>query len=258
MNWLLWRSEYSAGDQAGAPVPPAAVWERIITAADSSSLEIYQRGQKVGACRWMVTVGGERPRAATEAGDDTTPDGMIRKVTGYTLDFDGNAMFKELGFNLRFNFRTVLDDPQRWREVNIRLAARPYSWEVQAEAAAEKLVLRLADEQGQAEFSYQFADLARPEKILQDFEVPAPLAALAASMLPSVGATNLAQLTPGLRWEARTDSLRFGRSAIRAYRLQARLFDRYHARLYVSRAGELLRVELPGDIVMVNHALMIF
>jgi hypothetical protein len=39
---------------------------------------------------------------------------------------------------------------------------------------------------------------------------------------------------------------------VRAYRLKATLLDRFHATFYVSPVGEILRVELPNKIVVVN------
>ena len=46
-----------------------------------------------------------------------------------------------------------------------------------------------------------------------------------------------------------------GRTELRVYRLEARLLGRYRAVLIVSPVGEILRVELPDDLVMVNEAL---
>ena len=45
---------------------------------------------------------------------------------------------------------------------------------------------------------------------------------------------------------------------MRAYRLQARLLDRYQARIFVSRVGEILRVDLPDEVVLLNDQLANF
>lgn len=42
---------------------------------------------------------------------------------------------------------------------------------------------------------------------------------------------------------------------MRVFRLQAHLFDRYQAVVTVSRSGEIMRVELPNGIQLVNDAL---
>ena len=46
-----------------------------------------------------------------------------------------------------------------------------------------------------------------------------------------------------------------GRSRARVYRIEAQLFDRYRASIIVSRVGEILRVELPGNVILANEAL---
>jgi hypothetical protein len=93
--------------------------------------------------------------------------------------------------------------------------------------------------------------LRNPQTILQDLGVPAFLGFLGGQMkLPNANALSL-----GLNWETRNDWLKIGRSAVRVYRLEARLFDRYRAVVFVSRVGEILRVELPDKIVLANEAL---
>ncbi len=96
-----------------------------------------------------------------------------------------------------------------------------------------------------------FEELRNPQTLLRDFGAPAFLGFLGGPLrLPTASA-----ITLGLKWEACNDWLKIGRSQVRTYRLQAHLLDRYHVTVFVSRAGELLRVELPTDIVLVNEAL---
>ncbi len=58
-----------------------------------------------------------------------------------------------------------------------------------------------------------------------------------------------------LKWEAHNDRLKIGNNLVRVYRLEARLFERLKASLFVSPVGEILRLELPDEIVMTNDAL---
>jgi hypothetical protein len=78
--------------------------------------------------------------------------------------------------------------------------------------------------------------------------------ALAALGLP-LSQTGVSNVTLGLKWEARNDRLQIGNNSVRVFRLEARLFERVKAALFVSPVGEILRLELPGDVVMVNDAL---
>ena len=72
---------------------------------------------------------------------------------------------------------------------------------------------------------------------------------------PVPGLEQQKNLSLGLRWEARNDWLKIGHSQVRVYRLHTRLLDRYQAVVVVSRVGEILRVELPNGLLLVNEAL---
>ena len=72
---------------------------------------------------------------------------------------------------------------------------------------------------------------------------------------PALGRTTNGLPRLGLRWEARNDWLQVGHASTRVYRLQARLFDRYEVVVLVSRVGEILHVDLPDNIILVNEAL---
>jgi hypothetical protein len=79
-------------------------------------------------------------------------------------------------------------------------------------------------------------------------------ALLASGGLP-MSTNALARVSLGLTWQARQDWLPAGRTRLRVYRLETRLLDRYRLRVYVSPVGEILRVELPGDILLQHETL---
>ena len=51
MNFLLWRSEFGGHQKVGSAVSLDVVVEKILTAPDASSLEVYHHGNKIGFCR---------------------------------------------------------------------------------------------------------------------------------------------------------------------------------------------------------------
>ena len=61
--------------------------------------------------------------------------------------------------------------------------------------------------------------------------------------------------SPQLDWEARNDWLEIGHAQVRVYRLRAQLLDRYQIVVIVSRVGEIMRVELPDGLLLMNEAL---
>ena len=84
-------------------------------------------------------------------------------------------------------------------------------------------------------------------------KIPALIAALGLPRSP-------AQAGPAaldLHWEARNDWLQIASERMRVYRLQAKLLDRFQLLLFISLEGEILRVELPDEIVLVNDHLSI-
>ena len=94
---------------------------------------------------------------------------------------------------------------------------------------------------------FTFADLQNPGTLLRafggnfggglsgGFEMPARSAAASA-------------LAQSLHWEARRERLMLGREPVSGYRLETSCSENQIV-IYVSTLGEILRVELPGNIV---------
>src|SRR5437667_7086729 len=87
MNVLLWRAEYGPQRAAGASVPAEVVWQKMLTAPDSSSLSIFHHGKKIGFCHWITSVGEELSKAREE---DGPPEGMVGRMSGYRIQIEGN------------------------------------------------------------------------------------------------------------------------------------------------------------------------
>lgn len=252
MNVLLWRSEYGARGQFGAPIPADLVWEKVLTSPDNSFLEIRHRGVKLGRAHWAATIGDALSTGRVM--EEMPPEGMVKTLTGYTIDFDGTISVDELS-RLRFSCHLELDAGQNWQELGIKLALKPLSWEVVASNAARTVTIQFDDGERVMERTFTEADLRNPGKIVRELgggAAPAMLAALGIPLqLPDAGAASLR-----LKWEASSDRLKIGRNYVRVYRLETRLLERFKAVLYVSPVGELLRVELPDEIILTNDALL--
>jgi hypothetical protein len=50
--------------------------------------------------------------------------------------------------------------------------------------------------------------------------------------------------------------MQIGRSRVRVYRLSARLPGQLEATAFISRAGELLKIQLPDRLQLVNDAIV--
>lgn len=255
MNVLLWRAEFSGRSDLGASVPPELVWQKILTAPDYSTLEIFRGKERLGVCRWMVNIGEER-KPVTSNSNNTELEGQVRKITGYALDLDGNVILKEFNNTARLSLHANFSTNHTWQNVELQINLRPTTVAIRADANQQQLAFKITDENGTFEKTYSFTDLQRPEILLQDFELPAPIVLLAAAGLPvQAGNGSLTNLSLGLQWTAAHDTLKIGKSGLRVYRIQAHLLDRYEIAVFTSRVGEILRVELPGGITLVNTAL---
>ncbi len=253
MNVLLWRSEILGAGKVGAPIPAGVVWQKIISAPDNSSLEIRHHDQKVGYCTWTPAVGEELATGKQMTEGPPPPEGMVRTPSGYTIDFDGSAAFME-EHRLRFNFSVQLGTNYVWQEIMLRLNFRPAIFEVRSVAAEENVHVTIEDGGKVREQVYTFAQLQNPEHLLHQFGGSFVVEVLKSMGLP-LDAARFQANSFALEWEARNDWLRVGHARLRVYRLQARLLDRFQAVIYVSNVGEILRVELPDDIVFMNVAL---
>jgi hypothetical protein len=256
MNFLLWRSEFRAAGELGAAVPVAVVWERMLTAPDDSSLEVVKEGRKVGHLRWQPNV-GEELRTGKVAREDQQPEGMVTELTGYTIDLEGNLLIDESSPRLRLDAHVEFGANHRWKEFVTRGHIRPMELELTS-VAADQTVQFSFDSGGEKwKRHFSFSELRNPANLLTELGGPVQ-GLLLKQLLPTSLLSANSNWAVGLEWEARQDWLKLGHSRIRVYRLHARLLDKFQIVVLVSRVGEILRVELPNDVVLVNDGLINF
>ncbi len=254
MNVLLWRAEIAGRNKIGSPVPVETVWRKMITAPDLSSLEIRHRGKKIGFCRWIPSIGERNQTEALQRGE--VPEGMVKETIGYDIDLNGNVALDEQN-RLRFSFDLRLSTNSAWQDVALRLNLRPSQWEIHSAASDQKIRFVSDDGIQRHDRVFTFKDLKKPEKILREIGGPMLPGLLGLLGLP-LDVNQLTSEASHFKWEARNDWLTMGNARIRVYRLRFSLLDRYEMSVLVSRVGEILRVELPDDILLINEALISF
>jgi hypothetical protein len=253
MNALLWRTEFSSKGEFGAEAPVSLVWEKILTSPDDSGLAVQYGNDRVGYVRWVPNIGEEEATGKT-ANENTEIEGRIKKLAGYTVHADGNFILPENEGRFRFDFKARFDEKRRWTEWQFKSMQRPNPWTVAANREKETLEFTLGEGRDALKQTFRFADFKNPQKLISDLGVAGSLPMLAGMLPAGMGNTN--SLSLGFNWEARQDWLNMGHSRVRIYRLRARVFDKYEAVILVSRVGEILRIELPGEIALVNEALI--
>lgn len=253
MTWLLWRSEFGERE-VGTAVPIEKVWEKVLTAPDDSSLDIFHRRKKIGICRWSPNVGEDAATTGRISTYEFQPEGLIKDVSHYSIDVDGNVNLESVDGNLRFDFGMTFSTNQNWESFRLRLSVRPYSWEVRADRATEKMTLEIEDDETSTTREFSFDELRNPETLLNELAGPFALPWLGGLGLGTGSTNQQAKLGLGLQWEAHNDWMRFGHSRVRVYRIEARLLDNLKIFVFVSRVGEILWVHLPDELVLSNNA----
>ncbi|HUD45370.1 MAG TPA: hypothetical protein VMR33_01000 [Candidatus Baltobacteraceae bacterium] len=251
MNFLLWRSQWGAHSRIGNAVPVEVVWDKILTAPDNSSLEIYDHDRKIGNCHWLANVGNSPLSENKNISDDYSPDTTPTPITQYTLNFDGNSLLP--GSNrIRFDLSLTLSTNHAWQDFRLSVRMRPTTWDLRATAATQEVVIKVQDNGGSWQKTLKFSDLRDPEALMGDLG-GAPVLGLLAGAAPLFQMNALSQAASGVQWQAHEDWIQFGHSKARAYRLETEILGQ-HFYVFVSRVGEILWVEFPNKITLRNDA----
>jgi hypothetical protein len=253
MSALLWRSEFGSQRQFGSSIPASVVWKKMLTAPDHSTLEIRHGTNRIGYCRWRPEVGQEFA-TGTRMSEEEPIEGMVHQLAYYSLEVEGNVALRELPTRLSFSAGLKLDTNYAWQTYETRVTIRPDVYELFANASEQTVQLHVDAGGDRFNRKFRFSDFQNPQKLLQEFGGPMLPAMLGAIGVP-LSTNKMSAASLGLRWEARNDSILVGNNRVRVYRLQTRLLDRYRVTLFVSPVGEILRAELPADIVLVNDQL---
>lgn len=249
MNVLLWQTEFGSRRTEGT-VPVAIVWEKILTAPDDSSLTAFQHGKLIGAFHLRTAVGEEWSNIS----DDNVPSGPPDKDRGYRLRMNGTALMLELTNRLRFESDLNLDKNRELQNLSARVILRPTTWEIHSVAAEKNIHLKIEGAAIPLDIVLNFSDLQNPGALTYKLLGPAAAELTAEAGLPAMPAGS-STTSLGLKWNAYEDTMRIGHTSVQVYRLHTRLMDRYEVNAIVSRAGEILRVQLPNDILLQNDRL---
>lgn len=247
MNVLLWRSEIVGSAAGGSPVSLAVVLEKILTSPDPSTLEIRCQGQAAGFLHWYPDPGEELQTALSE---DYVPQGMVSTERGLQVRLEGSVSPPALETHLRLDLELTLDAQRAWKTVSFRGGNRQAQVTVNIDQPEQRLDWRVQTGDYTLEHQVDLRETLDPQKLL------GPVGKTLAPFLSTLpGDLTLAD---NLEWDARLDWMPFGSSRIRIYRVKIRWQDRYEATLLVNRAGELLRVDLPGGWRLYNEGLAAF
>jgi hypothetical protein len=245
MNTLLWWREWGPAQELRDRLPNEVVWEKILAAPDASSLEIFHGPRKLGYCRWIPTI---LQTGTTNDPADDEMEGQIRQVAGYTLELEAHFFMDAFTNRWRGLLRLEFGPDRQWKDFNLRIKLNTGTFEAKTQSSEQVFKLKFEDRATHWEQQFTLADLQNPARVMADLGLPAMLFMPVAQLGMS---TNSMQL--GVTWQSRNDWLQLGHARTRAYRIEARLLDRYSIGAWISRGGELLRVDLPDGWRLINE-----
>lgn len=251
MNVLLWRAEFGRHTLITGDVPVEVVLKKILTAQDSSPLEIRHRGKRIGFCRWTTTVEAATPAEPSEAG----PEGFVKRLIGYKVELEGNVALSGLTDRLRFDLQATFNTNLDLVNIRVQLRLLSLSFEISANSTNELLQLSLDD--GSRKLitrTLKFAQLRDPDLFDEQLFGQSLTEPVLVRMLLS-GLDNARIASTEFACHAKNDWLKLGQATIRAYKLEVQLSNRRNAVVYINRVGEILQVELPGDLKLTNQQL---
>lgn len=249
MNTLLWRSQTSEKNAIGSSVPIEAVWQKILTAPDNSSLDVYQHEKKIGFCHWTANLGQSTQATGKTQSEDYRPEGMVEQLTSYSLNIEGSTTIVSGLPRLRFEANLKLSAAKTWQEFHLHANLPPNSWDIRSQAKDEKVRLKIEGDDGPWQKTITFSELEHPEALLQEFGNPIALSLLGLTASPD----RPMNLAGAMHWEAHEHRMQFGHSKVRVYRLESHLLGQT-IYVFVSLVGEILWVELPDHITLRNEA----
>ena len=240
MNALLWRAEFGArgGD---TPVPVQLVWRKILTAPDASSLSVYQAGDRMGYCEFSTGVGQQM---ANFDGDKPPPEGFSTRA-GYQIHIAGNVSLGDFTNRLKFDGHAQFNRAHQWEELNLKITSRLAVIEIHSLATNQAAHVKFTNDGTPVlERDFAFSDLQNPGTLIRAMTGNFADGFWGAFDLPNVLPDTTGQK---IEWDARRTRVKIGTEAVPVYRLETSLLG-HPVTVDVSTLGEILRVELPGDI----------
>ncbi len=239
MNVLLWRAEF--GMHSGeTPVPIELIWRKILTAPDASSLSVFQNRDRTGYCEFSTSIGQEM---ATVDTDKPPPEGLVTRA-GYQIHLAGNITLDNFTNRIKFDGRVQFSDARAWREVNFKISSRTTAVEIHSLATNNLVHLKISSAGEVVEKNLTFAELQNPNTLLRALAGNFADTLFSMMDLPDVASASTAQK---LEWRASRTRVKIGTEAVPVYRIETDFLG-HPVLMDVSTLGEILRVELPGNI----------
>jgi hypothetical protein len=245
MNVFVWRAEYGSKDNE-MPVPEALVWKKIMTAPEASSLNVFQGGKRTGFCEFSTGVGQEMAQMDE---NKPPPEGLFNRIN-YQIHINGNASLGDFTNRIKFDGHLQFASNRKWESMDLRVLMRNVSIQLQSAASNQAVHITIVSDGVPTQRTLTFAELNDPNKLLRSLmdDFGGPLAGFMAGMEFPMLPADQSGVAGGIQWDAERTRILFGHEPVPVFRLETRILDRPIV-IVTSTLGEILRVELPGDVV---------
>jgi len=181
---------------------------------------------------------------ATYDEDKPPPEGFVARAD-YQLHIAGNVSLGDFTNRLKFDGRALFDHAHRWQELSLKITSRLAVIEIHSLATNQTAHVKFSNEGTPVlERDIPFAELSDPEAIFRE---------LAGNLTGDfLGAFDVTEMLPDvasqkIEWDARRTRVKIGTEAVPVYRLETSVLG-HTITVDVSTLGEILRIELPGEI----------
>jgi hypothetical protein len=194
----------------------------------------------MGYCEFSTSVGQEM---ATVDADKPPPEGLIKRA-GYQIHLAGNVALGDFTNRMKFDGRVQFSSTREWREVNLRISSRLTIVEIHSLATNQMVHLKINNTGDLLEKDLSFADLQNPNALVRALLGNTADTLFGMMDLPDLAGTAAAQK---MEWHASRTRVKIGTEAVPIYRIETSLLG-HSVLVDVSTLGEILRVELPGNV----------
>jgi hypothetical protein len=245
MNALVWRGEYGSKDQ-GVRVPASLVWRKILTDPEASSLSVFQHGKRTGFCEFSTGIGLEM--AQMDEGKPA-PEGLLDHAD-CLIRINGTTSVGDFTNRVKFDSHLRFGPDRDWLSLDLRVLARGFVLELQTAASNQTLQVTLSNDGETFHRTLTYAELRDPAQLLRSLAgdyAGTPAGLLAGLELPALFSAGSPD-HGGIHWEAWRTRMIINHEPVSVYRLETRILD-HPVVLITSTLGEILRLELPGEVV---------
>jgi len=250
VNLLLWRLEFGNTFFASEVISPDQFLFKVLTSPDYSMMVIKHHGTNVGEFNWMCDIVDAQNNLNRKLRDI---EGRIDTISSYSIRVELNLNHIEPLRNLKLGVDLNLSTNYVVNEFSAKLNLKPFSWRVSYNSAEGIFKITDLSLEKPKEFSISNNDINNPRKILETLGITPDIAAI---FLPADLGMKINSFKRKLEYDCSLARIKIGNTYINGFKCQIKLSENSSIRIYINKVGEIIKIELPNYIVLLNRAFL--